>query len=399
MNWKHQRDFAFNRQGSIAILFGLLSMVIFGMVGFAIDYTRAVNLETHMSQALDAAVLAGVRAAESERQQVATNVFNENMGEVPELDISLHFETPASGQFTGTAETAMPAYIAAILGVKTMPVNVASTAATNSSGKVCILVLDKTATQSFLVNSGAKIDAPACEIHVHSQGSPAAIFNSGSSLDTKRICIKGSTIIDNGGFHPNTKTSCDPAADPYVGRFPVPANATCDYSNMNYNGRTVHLNPGVYCGWTNFNNQPNVTFAPGVYVIKNGGWNVNGGTWDGNGVTFYFADTSKIQFNSAVAARLTPPSSGSYENVIITEKEGLAHSHFVLDDSRGFNISGLVYLPSRDTIFNSASNIESKDFTLVVNTLILDDTNWKLDSTSTEISSSGAVNGSVRLIH
>ncbi len=399
MTLKSARSLIADRRGSLAVLFGLLSMVIFGMVGFAIDYTRAVSLEAHMSQALDAAVLAGIRADQSQRQQIATQVFQQNMGASADLDVSLKFDTPASGQFSGTAATAMPSYIASVVGITTMPVNVASTAATGSTGKVCILVLDKSAAQAFLVNSGAMVDASECEIHVHSQGSPAAIFNASSDIDTKRICIKGSTIIDNGGFHPNMETSCEPADNPYLGRFPVPASGTCDFNNMNYNGSTVHLSPGVYCGWTNFNNQPDVTLAPGLYVIKNGGWNVNGGRWDGDGVTFYFADTSKIQFNSAVAARLTPPTSGSYENVIITEKEGLAHSQFVLDDSRGFDIRGLVYLPSRDTIFNSASNVESKDFTLVVNTLILDDTHWHLESTSTEISSGGALAGNVRLIH
>jgi hypothetical protein len=57
------------------------------------------------------------------------------------------------------------------------------------------------------------------------------------------------------------------------------------------------------------------------------------------------------------------------------EKEGLSRSQFVLNDSRGFEADGLIYLPSRNTTFNSASNLSSRNFTLVVNTLILDDTN------------------------
>ncbi len=36
---------------------------------------------------------------------------------------------------------------------------------------------------------------------------------------------------------------------------------------------------------------------------------MNGGLWTGNGVTFYFADTSKIQFNSGMEQRLKAPSS------------------------------------------------------------------------------------------
>lgn len=370
---------------------------MFGSAGLAIDYSRAASFESRMRQALDAAVLAGIKVEEGQRQQTAMAVFEQNMSRT-DLKVKLEFSSPAPDQFTGTAKTQMPTTIAAAIGIETLQINTLSTAAMKSGSKVCILVLDKTASQAFLVNGGADIDAPDCEVHVHSNGNPAAIFNAGTSIDSKRICIKGANIIDNGGSHPYTETSCDPAADPYVGRFPEPASNACDYSNLNFNGGNVNLTPGVYCGWINFNSQPTVNFAPGVYVVKNGGWNVNGGTWTGNGVTFFFADTSKIQFNSAVAATLSAPKSGNYENVVIFEKAGLARSPFVLDDSRGFDLAGLIYLPSRDAIFNGGTSIRTRDFTIVVNTLILDQTKWKLDSSTTDISTAGG-GGSVRLIN
>jgi Flp pilus assembly protein TadG len=397
MRFSGLRDIRDQQGGTVAILFGLIAAVLFGTAGFAVDYSRAVSLQARMQQALDAAVIAGLKVDTYSRTKTATEVFEQNMAGT-DVKLGLKFKSDSADQFTGTATTHLPSTIAAAIGVFSLPVNATSTAAMRSSGKVCILVLDKTASQAFLVNGGADVDAPECEVHVHSTANPAAIFNSGTNIDSKRICIKGSSIIDNGGSHPNMKTACEPAADPYVGRYPEPASAACNFSNLNFNGGNVRLSPGVYCGWTNFNNAPNVTLDPGVYVVKGGGWNVNGGTWTGNDVTFYFADTSKIQFNSAVAAQLTPPSSGAYENVIIFEKSGLARSPFVLDDSRGFDIKGLVYLPSRDTIFNGGTSVTSKDFTIVVNTLILDQTRWKLDSSSTEISTGGS-DGAVRLIN
>lgn len=393
------RRFSADRRGSVAILFALAAVALFGTASFAVDYSRAISLETRMRQALDAAVLAGIKAGEGSARIAAANaVFNQNMGE-SEPSVQLNFTSPNADQFTGTARTRLRTTLASAIGVTGLNVEALSTALKKTSGKVCILVLDKTASQAFLVNGGATVEAPDCEIHVHSKANPAAIFNSGTEIDSRKLCLAGSSIIDNGGSHPNLQTRCDAADDPYVGRYPEPANAACDYSNLNFNGGNVNLSPGVYCGWINFNSQPNVTFAPGVYVVKNGGWNVNGGTWRGNGVTFYFADTSKIQFNSAVDAVITAPTSGAYENVVIFEKAGLPRSPFVLDDSRGFNITGLVYLPSRDTIFNGGSQVESKDFTIVVNTLILDQTRWNLDSSSTEIAGGGSSADHVRLIN
>ncbi len=40
---------------------------------------------------------------------------------------------------------------------------------------------------------------PDCEIHVRSTANPAAIFNAGTSLDVKKVCVKGANAIQNGG--------------------------------------------------------------------------------------------------------------------------------------------------------------------------------------------------------
>lgn len=381
------QNFSRDRSGSIAILFGLVIMVLLGAVGLAIDYSRALSSSEHLQESLDAAVLAGIKADEGQQDSVAMRVLKTNIGKADTMSLNAVFSAPDRGLYSGTANAKLKTHFMAMLGMPEFQVTRTATARIEEGGRVCVLVLDPTATQAFLVNSGAMVQAPDCEIHVKSTANPAAIFNAGSSIDTKRICIAGSSIIDNGGTHPNLQTSCPAANDPYAGTLTEPASGACDYSDLNHNGGTVNLKPGVYCGWHNFNNQPDVRFDPGVYVIKNGGWNVNGGTWVGSDVTFYFADQSKIQFNSAVAADLKAPTSGPYADVILFEKEGLARSHFVLDDSRGFNLTGLIYLPSRDTIFNSASNLAAKEFTLVVNTLILDDTNWQLSPDSSKISS------------
>lgn len=379
-------DLARDRRGTAAVIFALIASGLLGFVGLAIDYSRATSTSSKLQLALDSAVLAGARATADVRDKIATAVFHQNFRDAGVKGLQVQFQTQEQGRYTAVGTLVLPVPFMSMFDIPTLDIARQSTAQTVGGAKVCILVLDATATQAFLVNGGAKVLAPDCEIHVHSKSSPAAIFNGGTSIDTARICIAGNDIIDNGGYHPKLYTACQASADPYAGKFPAPNTSVCTYSNLNIDGGSVTLKPGVYCGWINFNNKPTVQFEPGVYVIKDGGWNVNGGSWTGNGVTFYFADQSKIQFNSAVAAKLSAPTSGTYENVVIFEKPGLGRSQFVLDDSRSFNITGLIYLPSRDTTFNAASNVESKNFSLVVNTLILNQTNWTLDDEATEIS-------------
>jgi Flp pilus assembly protein TadG len=53
-----------DQSGSVALIFAFSSLVLFGMTGGAIDYARWFNLSTKTHAALDAAVLAGGRAAQ-----------------------------------------------------------------------------------------------------------------------------------------------------------------------------------------------------------------------------------------------------------------------------------------------------------------------------------------------
>lgn len=264
--------------------------------------------------------------------------------------------------------------------MKTLPVKVRSKAIGTKSASPCIVVLDPTGSQALLVNSGAQITAPKCEIHVKSTANPAAIFNSGSNLNFKKLCLKGTNVIKNSTTVNNLNLGCEAASDPYAASIPTVADSACTASNGNYNGATVNLTPGTYCGWHNFNNSSaKVTFAPGLYVIKNGGWNVNGGTWTGSGVTFYFADTSKIQFNSGIAADLSAPTSGTYKGLLFFEKAGLSKSDFIFNNAVSNKMTGLIWLPSRNVTYNAKSLMQSDALSMVMHRLILNNTTWNLE--------------------
>ena len=111
--------------------------------------------------------------------------------------------------------------------------------------------------------------------------------------------------------------------------------------------------------------------ASGLYVIKNGAWISDGGEWDGQGVTFYFADDSTLQFNSGVEVSLSAPSGGKYGNVLMTEAPNLNESAMVLNDSKGFDFEGIIYLPSRDLTLNSGANVRSDNLSVVADTIIV----------------------------
>jgi hypothetical protein len=216
-------------------------------------------------------------------------------------------------------------------------------------------------------------------------------------LDVTEICVASGTVLNNtGGEIEELETGCDVAPDPYAGLYPEPNSDDCDYYYGNYSSRNVTLSPGVYCGFHNFNNQAShVTFEPGLYVIKNGGWNVNGGNWSGDGVTFYFADASNIQFNNGVRADFTAPTRGDYDGVFMTEAPNLpaGNSRFTYNNNRGFVFEGVMYLPSPEIIFNGGSELRSHTMNIVADRFVFNRANLDLESYTETISGGGGGGG------
>jgi hypothetical protein len=253
--------------------------------------------------------------------------------------------------------------------------------AATTGGKVCFLVLDPTAPQALLVNSGVTLSAPNCEIDVASTGSPAAMFNSSSTFNVSRICVAGSNVTQNGGPVSVLRAGCTTAADPFRGTLPTAAASPCSVNGGNVTGYNT-LVPGIYCGTFNLNGTGTLNLQPGLYVLSNAHLNVNSGwTIQGTGVTFYFADqNSYIQINSGAALKVSAPTSGTYADILIFEPPGLAKSSFSIDGGAGHTLSGLIYLPSRNITFNAMSSVSAENLTMVVNQLILNPMSWTFAS-------------------
>ena len=389
------REFARSRGGNLTVTLALAAVPLIGAIGMAVDLSKANDVRTRLQQSLDAAVLAGVAQVSAQQVSTATAVFNGDYASKYAATATPTFTQNADNSLSGTASTVVNVSFLTVLGISSVPVTATATAmpGAQATSSVCILLVNQLDYQALLVNSGAQINAPNCEIHVASTQSPAAIFN--TTLNVKRICIKGSTIIKNGGANPPAVTSCATISDPFAGKLPTVTAGTCIYQSP-LSGN-VTLNPGTYCGGINFNGSGTLTLNPGLYVLKSGSMILNSGwTVNGTGVTFYFADQgSYIQFNGNVTANLSAPTSGSYANILMFEPTGLGNTQLPINGTSGSSFTGLLYLPSRDVTINSVSNVSSNSVTMVFSTLILNATNWTIAPGALSMSvASGAATGS-----
>ena len=400
------RAFRRGRDGNLAVIFALAAIPVIGAIGAAVDLSKANDVKTQLQNALDAALLAGVTQASAKQVSTATAVFNGDFTGKYGNTGTASFTQNADSSLSGTANSSVPMSFMAVLGTSSIVVNAAAMAkpGAQSTTPVCILLTSTLDAPALLANSGAQLNATTCEVHVLSTQSPAATFN--ATLNAKRICIKGSTIIKNGGATPPAVTSCAAISDPFAGTLPTVSTNSCSsipsannninknsndgpadlpagvYGAMNFNNTSVTLRPGVFCGSINFNSVTNGTLtlkSGGLYEIH-GTWTMNSGwTVDGSGgVTFYLVDqNAMIHFNSTTSATLSAPTTGTYANILIYEPAGLSSSYSTIDSST-LNLTGLIYMPSRKLTANSTSNLTSTGLSMVLSTLTLNSANWTI---------------------
>ncbi|MEP6355117.1 MAG: pilus assembly protein TadG-related protein [Hyphomicrobiales bacterium] len=384
-------DFKNNIQGSMAIVLSIASLPLVLAAGVGIDYSRQIATRLDIQNALDSALLAAATQPSANRQATAQNIYNLNLTKINMASTSAVFDFSDPNALSASATVSIPTTLIAIAGFKTLSVTAQSSVVipTVAANGPCIYTLTQ-GDRGLIVNSGANIIAPKCEIHTHSLGAQTASFNSGINLDLARICIAGFNATDNSqGQSGNVEYQCTPDPDPFAGVLPEPTTLSCDYNGRSYDNSVVNLQPGVYCGSHNFNSsvqQINLAANSGdavddIYVFTNNArWNVNGNVFNGDGVTFYFNDTdSAIQFNSGVSVALTPPTSGIYEGFLFAERSGLGKRNMPINDSQNFDIEGIIHLPSKELIFNSGSQVKAVVLTLVADKIIFNNTNWMLE--------------------
>jgi Flp pilus assembly protein TadG len=395
------RTFPADRQGNVAVTFALALAPMLGLAGLAVDISHVQNQRGALQQILDAAVLAGAGEPEAGRIARAGEVFGALTDRAALGEASASFTngatTPAGQPLKGDAVLSVKSRFGwsnYVTSVHSEALAVATAPVTNTA---CYLVLDPTGSQAFLANSGAKITAPECQIDVASNAIPAAIVNAGTTLTIKKLCINGQRLYNGAG--PEYQTGCETTADPLAGKLPVPATGPCTYSNQSFDpqGGTREVNPGVWCGWNNFNGAQTVRFKPGLYVIRDGDITLNAGsTISGADVTFYFIGNTNLRFNGTVTANLAAPTSGPWAHILMAEAKTANKAQFIFNGVQG-SLNGMLYLPNREVVLNSASKIALSHFMMVSHRLILNESEWTVTSSAGGGSGGSGTRGKVVL--
>lgn len=386
------------RDGAVAPIFALLSVVLLGLAGGVIDYSASMQQRAKLQAILDTALLAGARDGTEGWITVAQQSFD-SMSASAGLSVKSRSFTKAADVYSATATGQWTSTILPVVSVGDFEFTVGSEAGYGAgggtAGAACIYVLDTTKSETLRLNSGPNITTD-CEIHVKSAKARAAVFNSGLTVNVPRFCIEATQILDNSkGAVPNISLNCRTEADPFAARLPAtPAIGACSsHSGKSHDGDVVTLWPGTYCNDTNINKATTVTFKDGLYVIK-GKINVNKGTVVGDNVTFFMADgNANVHFNSNVEVTFKAPTTGAYAGFLFFETPGGSTRQWTFDPGK-HTFEGILYLPNRQLTFNSGTSLGSDKIAMVVSQLVLNGTTWSIQNysppwTTTTSSTSG----------
>ncbi len=286
-----------NDSGQVLVAVALLSVVLVGFLGVAMDGGYMYLLRRRAQTAADAGAYAGTleiwqnRLASitaAARTDSGINGYTHGTGGTV-VDV---YNPPISGPWTGNDKFVevvvtkpYDPFFMQVLGFGASPVRARAVGGVVGIGMGCIHALNPEDQATLMVTGGATVNATSCGVIVNSND-PNAIHNTGGG------CINAGSVDVTGGVHqgacitPTPNTGVPPVADPLAG-LPKPPITGCDYTNYSSSGGNVILNAGTYCGGIHVSGGV-VDFNPGLYILNGGGMSISStANVRGTGVTFY----------------------------------------------------------------------------------------------------------------
>lgn len=146
-----------DESGAVAIIFALMSVVLFTAMGLAVDYARNESVRSEVQSALDDALLSA--AAQSRRQDanpisLAQKFFNENWTrKYKDTPVEIKFVKGDNGSLSGSAVVSTPTTLAQVAGVSKMKASLSSSVQLGEGSVELVLALDTTGSMA-----GEKLD-------------------------------------------------------------------------------------------------------------------------------------------------------------------------------------------------------------------------------------------------
>ena len=407
-----------NPQRGQALLMMTLSLIlIFGMLGLAVDLGWAYFRQQAAQAAADAAAIAAVRTAvnKSASSQVcgssgvwcgaASNCPATAPGSAASSFDSACMLASANGFTTANQRTvsvqanttnSVPTqpgpsvvYWATVRVSENTPILFgaafgrggfspgarASAAAFGSAGGgSCIYVLDPHASNAFQAGNGAQVTID-CGIYVDSDAkSPtqAMYVTGGATIQAPTIQVVGNFKKDNGASTSVTpSTGVTATADPFKD-LPAPTPGTPQSGDFTkWQASPYTPPPGTYNGFSVANGM-SLIMSGGTYIISGGTFSIQGGSTvtATGGVMIYLTNGATVNIANGATVTLAAQSSGAYQGVLFYQDRSMLSpgtSYFA--GGANMNFTGSLYLPHALLNIDNGTNTSGSTMAIVAGTL------------------------------
>ena len=331
------RSFRTDRHGAVAVIFGLVSTVLLGLVGGGVDYTRLAARRAQLQAAVDAGALAGGNALKLAMSSTAAVIgvteqtVRSEAKSPPDrpLDVAVTVASDKTNVAATAAETFKLSF-GGFVGMPTAKLAVKAQASVVGRMRLCMLALDPFAPGAFNLQKNAQVTANGCSLYSNSVNATGMVGGDNAMARADTICSSGGYLGLRANFSPVPQAGCPAIEDPLKNRaapdigacvsIPASANKKGDRSKNEIDQSTT-LDPGTYCGGLKISKNAVVTLNSGTYVFKDGPLLVyDKATLSGADVSLYFSGSKAgLLFDKGSTISLSAPTLGVMAGLLISE--------------------------------------------------------------------------------
>lgn len=365
------------QRGNVALAFCLLLPLLLAAGGAAIDTALYARARSSLQEIADAAALAGGRdyllsktsagLARERAETVATRLI--------EAEPSFSGAKAAVAADAGKRAVSVaisfayrPTLFVAMMKSPIM-IDVASTAEVSGGSNICVIGLNEDKGDTIKLDDSALLRGKDCSVFSNSIDPHGIVVNGLALIDSAFICSAGGYDGPIAGFDPAPVTDCPRREDP-LKDFPEPATGPCDHADLQLLNHRGRLSPGVYCGGLVVDGGSNVDFAPGLYVMKDGEFQVKGSSRvSGEGAGFFFTGAgSRAMFEDKVNVSLSAPVTGEMAGILFwLSKAATGVGTFEIKSNHVDRLVGTIYLPKGEFYVSVTEEVaEASAYTAII---------------------------------
>lgn len=369
--------------GAFVVAIAMLAPVLVGLMGLAIDFGLATHRRATLQSAADAAALAGAKElslSDSKRENVQAVVRSVVSAYVRDNSIGAHVEPNVDTKISGkplkvevNVAATTRSFFGSLLGIRTFELEARAIAQIAGQPNICVLSLEPREPAAISLSLTAELNGRNCAVFSNSRSFSGLVVSGAARMTASTVCSAGG-VVGNGNIAPLPYSDCPQFEDPLAGR-PEPKSSGCDYTATVILNQDRKLQPGVYCLGLVIAGFSRVTFAPGIYVIKNGPMLVTlSSQIKGEGVGFFLQGASFFTFDPLTKVELSAPKDGPMAGLLFFGSR--SQSKLLINtilSSNAQKMLGTLYLPNTSLVVESLARVggESAYTAIVARRLVL----------------------------